>query len=73
MKILQVSDAFYPDVDGPIEVMVNIAKEFKRNGWGEVDLLVPSYPEKIQIEGLNIFPLQIGSPRRLPRLPARVR
>lgn len=55
MKILQVSDAFYPDVDGPIEVMVNIAKEFKRNGWGEVDLLVPSYPQKVEVEGLNIY------------------
>lgn len=54
MKILQVCDTFYPDVDGPIDVMVNIAREFNLNGWGEVDLLVPSYPEKIEVDGLKI-------------------
>ncbi len=54
MKILEVCDSFYPNVDGPIDVIVNLAKEFKRLGLGEVDLLVPEYHKKIEVEGLTI-------------------
>ena len=54
IKVLQVSDCFYPNVDGPINVMVNIAKTFKKEGLGEMELLVPDYPEKVEVEGLTI-------------------
>ncbi len=54
MKILEVLDSFYPNVDGPISVMVYLAKKYAENGLGEAELLVPSYPEKIEVEGLKI-------------------
>jgi len=54
MKILEVSDSFYPSVDGPISVMVSLAKKFRKNGLGEVELLVPAYKEKVEVEGLKI-------------------
>lgn len=63
IKVLQVSDSFYPNVDGPINVMVNIAKTFKQEGLGEMELLVPNYPEKVEVEGLTIHRcLSIGVP-----------
>ncbi len=54
MKILEVSDSFYPSVDGPISVMVSLAKKINENGLGEAELLVPEYKEKIDVEGLKI-------------------
>ena len=54
MKVLEVLDSFYPDVDGPIDVVVNIAKKFKENGLGEVELLVPDYPERVGVDGIVI-------------------
>lgn len=53
MKILLVLDSFYPNVDGPIEVVVNLAKKFIERG-NEAELLVPKYPQKIEVEGLKI-------------------
>lgn len=54
MKVLEVLDSFYPNVDGPISVMVSLAKKFKENGLGEVELLVPSYPNEVEVEGIKI-------------------
>ena len=54
MKILQVLDTFYPDVDGPIDVVVNLAREFNKEKLGEMEILVPSYPEKVEVEGITI-------------------
>lgn len=54
MKILEVLDDFYPDVDGPIEVVVSVAKAFNKNGYGEMELLVPKYPQIVEVEGLKI-------------------
>lgn len=54
MKILEVLDSFYPDVDGPIDVVVNLAKKFKQNNLGEMEILVPSYPEKVEVEGVTV-------------------
>lgn len=54
MKVLEVLDTFYPNVDGPISVMVSLAKKFNENGLGEVELLVPSYPVKVDVEGVKI-------------------
>lgn len=54
MKVLQVSDCFYPNVDGPINVMVNVAKGFNQTGLGTAELLVPNYREKVEVEGLTV-------------------
>ena len=54
LKVLEVLDCYYPNVDGPIEVMNNIARSFESCGFGEVELLVPDYPERIEPEGLKI-------------------
>lgn len=54
MKVLEVLDNFYPDVDGPIEVIVSLAKKFSQNGLGEMEILVPRYPEKVEVEGVKI-------------------
>ena len=54
MKILQVLDTFYPNVDGPVNVIVNIAKICNEKGWADVELLVPKYPKNHEIEGLTI-------------------
>jgi len=54
LKILEVQDCFYPNVDGPIEVMNSIARTFENSGYGEVELLVPKYPENVEVEGLKI-------------------
>lgn len=54
MKILEVLDSFYPDVDGPIDVVVNLAKKFRENNLGEIELLVPGYPQKVDVEGVVI-------------------
>ncbi|MDE6667233.1 MAG: glycosyltransferase [Clostridia bacterium] len=55
LKVLEVQDCFYPNVDGPIEVMNGIARTFEKNGYGEVDILVPEYPENVEVEGLKIY------------------
>ncbi|MGN0807103.1 MAG: glycosyltransferase [Candidatus Coproplasma sp.] len=34
--------------------MVNIAKTFNQEGFGEMELLVPNYPEKIDVDGLTV-------------------
>lgn len=54
MKVLIVLDSFYPNVDGPIEVVVSVARKFKEKGYGEMELLVPDYPERVDVEGLTI-------------------
>ncbi|MGN1372639.1 MAG: glycosyltransferase [Candidatus Coproplasma sp.] len=41
-------------MDGPINVMVNVAKTFNEEGLGTAELLVPDYPEKIDVDGLTI-------------------
>ena len=53
MKILQVLDSFYPNLDGPNESMVNISKKLIERGH-EVELLVPRFPEIVEVEGLTI-------------------
>lgn len=55
MKILEVLDCFYPNLDGPIEVAVSLARKFKENGLGEMHLLVPDYPQKVEVEGVKII------------------
>lgn len=54
MKILQVSDSFYPNVDGPIDVMVSLAKEMRRTGYADTEFLVPDFPDRAEIEGFKI-------------------
>lgn len=55
MKVLQVLDTFYPNVDGPVNVVVNIAKICNDNEWADVELLVPNYPKKNhEIDGIKI-------------------
>ncbi len=54
MKILVVLDSFYPNVDGPIEVVVSVARKFKEKGLGDMELLVPAYPEKAEAEGVTV-------------------
>lgn len=53
IRLLEVLDCFYPNVDGPIEVMNNIARGFEKTG-AEVELLVPNYPKNVEVEGLKI-------------------
>ncbi len=53
MKILQVLDSFYPNLDGPNESMVNISKKLCEQGH-TVELLVPKYPEIVEVDGLKI-------------------
>lgn len=54
MKVLEVLDCFYPNLDGPIEVAVGLARTFKERGFGEMELLVPDYPERVEVEGVKI-------------------
>lgn len=54
MKILEVLDSFYPNVDGPISVMTYLAKKYQENNLAEVEILVPAYPQKVEVEGLKI-------------------
>lgn len=54
MRVLEVLDSFYPSIDGPVNCIVNISKHLKKMGV-EADLLVPNYPEKVNIDGLNIY------------------
>ncbi|MDE6504721.1 MAG: glycosyltransferase [Clostridia bacterium] len=62
MKILQVSDSFYPNVDGPNAVMLNLSLALQKLGH-EVELLVPDYPKnRVEAEGLKIY--------RCPSIPA---
>jgi len=63
MKVLEVLDVFYPNVDGPINVMVNIAKILNKEGVADVELLVPDNPDnRVEISGVTIH--------RTPSLPA---
>lgn len=55
MKVLEVLDCFYPNYDGPVEVAVNLARKFGEMGLGEMHLLVPDYPERVEVEGVKIF------------------
>lgn len=78
LKVLEVLDCYYPNVDGPIEVMNNIARSFESCGFGEVELLVPDYPERIEPEGLKIHrsksvPTRGGYRAALPFLDASVK
>ncbi len=55
MKILEVLDTFYPNVDGPINCIVNLAKILKEKGLAEVEILVPDNPKhRVEIDGLKI-------------------
>ena len=55
MKILEVLDSFYPNVDGPVNVIVNIAKTLKDKNLAEVELLVPDFPkQRKEIDGIKI-------------------
>ena len=54
MKILQVLDCFYPNIDGPINVMVNIAQIANKYDWANVEILVPKYPKQYDIEGIKV-------------------
>ncbi len=78
LKVLEVQDCFYPSVDGPIEVMNGIARTFEKNGYGEVDILVPEYPEKVEVEGLKVYrcksvPTRGGYRAALPWFDGRVK
>ena len=55
MKVLEVLDSFYPQIDGPINCIVNIAKTLKNKNLADVDLLVPKYKKEVNVEGVNIF------------------
>lgn len=55
MKVLEVLDSFYPQIDGPINCIVNIAKTLNNKNLAEVDLLVPKYKKEVDVEGVNIF------------------
>lgn len=54
MKVLQVLDCFYPNIDGPINVMVNIAQIANNKQWADVEILVPKYPKKYDIENVKL-------------------
>lgn len=78
MKVLQVLDCFYPQFDGPVNVIVNIAKIANETGLAEVELLVPEYPEKIDVEGLKIhrcksFPAAEGYRMSVPQLDGKIK
>ena len=78
MKVLQVLDCFYPQFDGPVNVIVNIAKIANKLGLAEVELLVPEYPEKINVEGLIIhrcksFPAAEGYRMSTPQLDKKIK
>ena len=78
MKVLIVLDCFYPNVDGPIEVIVSVAKKFIEKGLGEVELLVPNYPQNQDVEGLKIhrcfsLPSQSGYRASMPALDQSVK
>ena len=55
MKVLEVLDSFYPQIDGPINCIVNIAKTLNNKNLADVDLLVPKYKKEVNVEGVNIF------------------
>ena len=55
MKILEVLDSFYPQVDGPVNVIVNIAKALNDKKLAQVDLLVPKYRKVVDVKGINIY------------------
>lgn len=78
MKILEVLDSFYPNVDGPISVMTYLAEKYEANGLGEVEILVPDYPEKVEVGGLKIhrcksFPAKGGYRAAMPFLDGKIR
>lgn len=63
LKILEVQDCFYPSVDGPVEVMISLARTFEKNGYGKVELLVPAYPEKVEVDGVTVHRCKSASTR----------
>ncbi len=55
MKILEVLDCFYPNYDGPVNVIANLARIINEKGLAEVEILVPDYPKnRVEIEGVKI-------------------
>ncbi len=78
-KVLEVLDCFYPCVDGPINIMVNVSKKInEREGW-HADMLVPDYPSnRKEVEGVKIYrSASIGSDKSyklsLPKLRKNIR
>lgn len=55
MKILEVLDCFYPNLDGPVNVISNLARILNEKGLAEVEILVPDYPKnRVELEGIKI-------------------
>lgn len=55
MRILEVLDCFYPNYDGPVNVVANLARILNEKGLAEVEILVPDYPKnRVEIEGVKI-------------------
>ena len=79
MKILEVLDVFYPAVDGPINVIANVAKCLNKSGLAEVEILVPDYPnDRVEVEGVVIhrapfLPAPEGYHAAIPWLTGKVR
>ena len=55
MRVLQVLDCYYPHYDGPVNCVINIAKVLNEKGLAEVELLVPSYPQIMEEEGVKSY------------------
>ena len=79
MKVLEVLDTFYPNVDGPVNAIVNIAKSLNNSGKAEVELMVPDYPEeRVVVENVVIhrapfLPGPEGYNAAIPWLTGKVR
>ncbi len=55
MKILEVLDCFYPNLDGPVNVISNLARILNEKGLAEVEILVPDYPKnRVELNGIKI-------------------
>ena len=54
MKVLEVLDCFYPNIDGPINVCVNIAQIANTKNLAEVEMLVPSYPKNYDCDNVVV-------------------
>lgn len=46
MKVLFVLDSFYPNIDGPVNVIANVAKILNAAHLADVELLVPNFYKK---------------------------
>lgn len=78
MKVLVVLDCFYPNIDGPIWGSIAVAQKFAEKGLGTVDLLVPDYPERVEVEGLTVhrsfsIPATDGYRAALPMFSSKVK